>query len=333
MNIANSPDNPFLFVHVPKTAGSSFRVALENYFGSDAVYYDYGQDSAVTHPKIVEYTYQKHDRYLIKKDLFNTIKLLSGHFPYHKYGPLFRPRDIITFIRKPDQQIKSHFEHYVRHHNYKKDFISFIKEKRFINLQSRNLRGIPLEAYGFIGITEFYNDSVDLFNQYYNLNIENLSLNRNEDRTSLFYDIKENELELIHKLNEDDFRLYERALKQFNQHKDCIKNEKSFLRFGLSKLPPRQAKLRISGWLTCYESDQAQKITISVNGKKQKSVNCSTYISLGQERNLNRNGFIGFTFEYPKNIADDDIVEIFSESNNDLLYSNAVSDVYKDFQN
>ena len=43
---------PLFFIHIPKTAGSSFRVAAEQYFGSEATYFDYGNGSKETSESI-----------------------------------------------------------------------------------------------------------------------------------------------------------------------------------------------------------------------------------------------------------------------------------------
>jgi len=43
-----------LFIHIPKTAGTSFRVAAEKYFGEDNTFYDYSAKSPETSAEILE---------------------------------------------------------------------------------------------------------------------------------------------------------------------------------------------------------------------------------------------------------------------------------------
>lgn len=312
---------PLLFIHIPKTAGSSFRVATENYFGSDKIMYDYGEQSDVTHPLVNELIYKKNDRYILKNELTKNFKLLAGHFIYPKYGPFVPARNTIAFVRSPEQQIRSHFEHYVRLHDYKKDFISFIKENRFVNIQSQHLRGLPLEAFGFIGITDYFEDSLSLLNTYYQINLRTLDINKNTEKPSSHYSFSDKEITLIEELNQDDYKLYEDALKRYERQKHCINNNADFLRFHIFDLPPNQAKLKLTGWYTCYENDKAQKISININGKCVSNLTAHDYSSMANERNLNRDGYIGFTFLYPETIKKGDLIEIFSESTEELLYS------------
>ena len=46
---------PLFFIHISKTAGSSFRVAAERYFGKEHVFYDYGPKANETNPDIPLY--------------------------------------------------------------------------------------------------------------------------------------------------------------------------------------------------------------------------------------------------------------------------------------
>ncbi len=50
-----------VFVHVPKTAGTTFRVAVEQYLGAGAILWDYGAESPVTSPVVRQYLYQEKD--------------------------------------------------------------------------------------------------------------------------------------------------------------------------------------------------------------------------------------------------------------------------------
>ena len=163
---------PLFFIHSPKTAGSSFRVAAEQYFGTEATYFDYGKESSETHLDILKFEYESKDRYLAAKSIKKNAKFLSGHVIYPKYAPFFSTKSVVTFVRDPAQQVRSHYEHFSRLHGYKGSFEDFIKENRFANMQSKALNGVWTDAIGFIGITERYNESLALFNKYYGTDIK-----------------------------------------------------------------------------------------------------------------------------------------------------------------
>jgi len=310
-----------LFLHIPKTAGSSFRKAAETYFNIQNTYYDYGIKSTETHPKILELDYQNQDRFAAGTYIMNHAQFLSGHINFHKYAPFFMAKNIITFLREPSQQIRSHFEHYARHHNYKETFESFIQDKRFCNLQSRLLRGLPTNAYGFIGITEEYNTSIELINTYYKIDIKALSLNKNEFKKIDQYQFTDAELSLIKQHNQDDIKLYMEAYEIFLKQKKSIQEQKALPRFGLLPLPPKQRLQKINGWLTTYESSEAEELEVHINKTAIANTTANEYRPWANEHNINRAGFIGFTYNFPKNIKHGDLIELVYKSTQEILYS------------
>ena len=314
-------DTNILFLHAPKTAGSSFRKAAETYFTTQNTYYDYGKKSAQTHPKILELDYQNQDRFAAGTYIMNHAQFLSGHINYHKYAPFFMAKNIITFLREPSQRIRSNFEHYARHYNYKENFESFIQDKKFSNLQSRVLKGLPASAYGFIGITEEYNTSIELINTYYKIDIKALSLNKNESKKTGQYQFTDAELFLIKQHNQDDIKLYSEAYELFLKQKQAIQKQRALIRFGLLPIPPKQQLQKINGWLTTYESSEVEELEVHINKIVVAKVTANEYSPWANERNINRSGFIGFTYNFPKNIKHGDLIELVSKSTQETLYS------------
>lgn len=315
----NNINKPLFFIHIPKTAGSSFRKAAEAYFGTEKSFYDYAPQSVETHPKVIEFAYEKKDLFSAGDYITKHAHFFSGHVHYVKYAPFFHPNNIITFVRSPEQQVRSHYEHFIRDQRYEGSFETFIADKRYANVQSRILGGLGVQGYGFVGLTEDYETSINLINQLYNTDFKSLDLNKNKAKKQPSYVLTEQELDLIHQHNKDDFALYDQACSRFQRQKKAIEQSQPFIRFALLHLPPQQAQLKIHGWATCYESNEAQQLTIYINNVKTEAIIANEYRNFAKERNMNRNGFIGFTYHFPKDIKDNDKVEIYS-SNHELVY-------------
>jgi hypothetical protein len=316
---------PLFFIHIPKTAGSSFRVAAEQYFGPDATYFDYGLGSKETHPDIVKYEYELKDRYLAAKCFKNSAKFLSGHVIYPKYGPFFNTKSVVSFVRDPAQQVRSHYEHFSRLHGYKGSFESFICENRFCNMQSKALNGIWNDAIGFIGITERYNESLVVFNQYYGTDIQALDINKNSSKSSSAYVLNNEELALIRKMNPQDFVLYEYASKRFELHKRLLDEGLPLIRFGELQVASKDVGKQFNIWACCFESEECLKANIVLDGNTVDEIKMSDYRPFAAERNIHRNGYIGKTYRYPSSFKTGQSVKVVEQKTQLVLFEGIVS--------
>ncbi|WP_282146545.1 hypothetical protein [Alteromonas stellipolaris] len=316
---------PLFFIHIPKTAGSSFRVAAERYFGSDETYYDYGKGNKETHSDILKYEYELKDRYLAGQSIKQNAKFLSGHVIYPKYAPFFNTKSVVTFVRDPAQQVRSHYEHFSRLHGYKGSFKDFIKENRFANMQSKALNGIWNDAIGFIGITERYNESLTLFNQYYGTDIQVLDINKNSTKSSDKYVLNEEELSIIREANSQDFELYEYALKRFELHQKFFKNGLPIVRFGMLHLTPKEIGKQFNIWACCFENEEALKADVVLDGDIVDEVKMSDYRPVAAERHIHRNGFIGKTYRYPSTFRKGQSVKVVEQKTKIVLFKDVVN--------
>ena len=223
----------YFYVHIPKTAGTSFRLAAQKYFRKKNTFFDYGEHSAETSEEIISYVYKKKDLKLLNKEFSQYQKVfLSGHMPVSKYISIFEKHNIITFVRNPIEQVISHYKHHRKHFNYKPDFKTFIKDKRFKNLQSRLLTTDPSSVIGFIGLTEEYDKSIKLINDLYGFQLEVLNANITSNELFLEVDLDEETLFLIKRENMADIKMYENIKKDFyervNVYESKVQN-RSFL--------------------------------------------------------------------------------------------------------
>lgn len=171
----------FFFIHIPKTAGTSFRRALEDKF---VVLGDYGDKSKFTAEEIKETIYKAKSPFALKSQL-KTMQhtWISGHVSFPQYSDMVSARHIIAFVRDPVEQVISHFNHYVTHHGFKGDIEQFLKRPAASNFQRKNLNTMPLGLIGYIGLTDCYDESIALINGYYDLQLDVKNANVNKKKT------------------------------------------------------------------------------------------------------------------------------------------------------
>tara|TARA_B100001063_G_C16745626_1_gene547316 strand:+ start:601 stop:1572 length:972 start_codon:yes stop_codon:yes gene_type:complete len=316
---------PLFFIHISKTAGSSFRVAAERYFGKEDVFYDYGPNANETNPDIRTLDYQKRDRYAAGMKIVEKAKFLTGHINHPKYAPFIPAKNAITFVRDPIQQVRSHYEHFTRHHRYKKSFSEFVNEPRFKNVQYKAFQGTWPDAIGFIGLTERYSESLALINKMYSIDIQGLDINKNTEKKSSRYELSEEEVALVKKHNEQDFKLYEFALTRFERQKLAIESDSPFIRYGKTNMAKSDEGKMMKGWAADYDSQSPVALDVRVGKKKVAELLASEYRSTANERNIHRNGFIGFSFSYPKKLKDGSRVDFVAKDTGELVMSDIVS--------
>ena len=209
MHPATPADDKLVFLHIPKTAGSSFTHILKSLYDENQIFHRMDGDELI--------------------DLLNTGKddyrLYIGHYSYNVVS-LFRQRPrLLTFLREPRERMISHYYYYqaqsdeaiaamadrdkylvemTRQYNFM-DFISLESpeiEQGFANVHTRQLAhstsdAVPqveadrqalltaaishLNTVDFIGIVEKFDASLQLFRQLFGLttDIEPVSLNVN----------------------------------------------------------------------------------------------------------------------------------------------------------
>ena len=299
------------FVHVPKTAGTSFRIAAAKYFGDDNVLADYGVHSPTTSEIVCDLAYKNPDLYKLSKYINKEkIRMLTGHVRVQKYNPVFPSLSTATFLRHPVEQVLSHYEHYIRHLDYQSSFDDFVREERFTNIQYRLLGGIPLEFYGFIGITDRYNDSIDLFNYFYKSNFEKLSLNTKLSAAShkpLFQsvsDLDQDMYDFIAHRNRHDMRLYQQAKSVFEERYRLFRESKPFS-FGFVRSVNRR---RVFGVAFGENPNKVLTVEILRNGEVVAEIRSAESSHRFQHMNIPRLGFVGFSHDFADQLDESDEV-------------------------
>lgn len=167
-------------VHLPKTAGSSFALALGRSFGARLLR-DYS-DFPINTPRLERNRSALEQCLLNERRDFGAIQCIHGHFLPLKYLQLSVKREItfITWMRHPVERLISHY-HFWRRVNandrlpalHRKMIQEDWSIERFClgselqNLYSQFLFGFPLENFSFIGITEFYEEDHSYFSRVF----------------------------------------------------------------------------------------------------------------------------------------------------------------------
>lgn len=251
---------PIYFVHIPKTAGTSFREAALKYYGKRSIVCDYGDSEPQTSDIVQKYAYDNRDYWkVIQKTKEDGSSMLAGHVSILKYIAGMGSTNTVVFFRDPLQRMYSEYQHLVRHKRFKASFSDLFTRTPLVNLLSKKLTGMPLEAIGFFGLTESYAESLDLFNYIFDSNVKELKENKGRKGLAEKHQIDLNDVQAFNELNTQDIELYQYAKDLFVQRLELYRK----------KVPFAHAKLvtttkdKVSGW-AWWERDNDDPVTVLV---------------------------------------------------------------------
>lgn len=204
---------PIIFMHIPKTAGTSFRTAARDFYKRRNILRDYGEDSELTSQEIMQFIYNNKDVAKLREASLS-YKLITGHFPAAKYKNIFTDAPIVTFVRDPVERVVSHYHHLCSSIGLKCSLRDFYLKKQYQNSQAQLLEGVPFSEMGFVGVTDLYEKSLALFNNKYGTKLEYLEMNKGKYTVSKKPSISQDEKEEIAHLNKIDMELYQLAKDQ-----------------------------------------------------------------------------------------------------------------------
>ena len=157
--LAESLPEPFLSVHVPKTAGSAFRRTLEQWYGEGLL-------------PIYHWIPRNEDRTAFS-DEERAARCIHGHFTEDRFNRLDARRPRITWLRDPVQRMVSSYFQILRHPEPDKThgFDGEVVDERWsLQRYARHpwvqrqvhdyLRGRSLAHFHFVGISEEYDLSM-----------------------------------------------------------------------------------------------------------------------------------------------------------------------------
>jgi hypothetical protein len=283
----NKLPNSFLFVHIPKTAGTSFRKSAEILYRTMG---DYGKESTHTSEIVKKHCYKKQDFYALLSIFKKNNQIFSGHFLSQKYVGFVDPRHIISFVRDPLGQMVSHYNHSVTHLGYNGEFSDFIILPKNHNIQSRYLNALPAALYGFIGLTASYERSLSFINKNYGLEIECLQDNIGQRKIQSKDGLTTKQREDIEEYNSLDIVLINQVTTLFLQRIDYQKNKKKWTHgWGTINL-----NNILVGCAFYEKSDKAVQLELFINNELINQFSSNEFTGLYPKAKLPRARYIGF---------------------------------------
>jgi hypothetical protein len=202
-------------VHIPKTAGTSFRNALKERYGDRLALY-YGPNDPATHPLLRVSRRALVDRVPVLEKA--GISVLHGHYTLDVVRDAVADpsRQVITWLRDPIDRLVSHYS-FIKERPTKWAFdteikagalplAAFARKRRFRNIATRYLAGVALEDLAFVGVTERFELGLAmLFGE------EAPMLTRRYNAVSDLVDVSPRVRRRLYALNVADIRLYGEA--------------------------------------------------------------------------------------------------------------------------
>ena len=206
------------FIHVPKTAGTSFRLALEQKFPG-RVAFDYGPKARDTSEWVRKHVHREPDREAFLRCFDEEqIVVFGGHVGHRDYGDLFSPARTITFVREPVARVVSEWHHHRRTVGMSDSLEEFVERPEIHNVQAKLLGDVPLREYGAVGISDCYAESLELVRRRFGWRLTYLYVNRNPDKAlTAAYEIPPEIEARIRRLNGQDVTVFEKARALFRE--------------------------------------------------------------------------------------------------------------------
>lgn len=280
-------------VHIPKTAGTSFRCALQKN-GSVHMLYDYGKEFHESTPVLAGINPKE---LTPESDIFDTGKFnfICGHVLYDKYAHCVPPDAVFSIVRNPVERIVSEYQHVKRHGGYARSFADFSSSLVQQNKQWKMLGRLEQKLGALIGLTSHYKYFVEVFSNKLGLPMESITANRAPDADAESrINIPPGEIKSAYLYNKQDMDFFFEKVRIFS---GLVRGA------GYNTIPAEDTnwncliagRKRIVGWISRAATD-CYFVAISVNGERR------AVVSLDQNRDdiyslgLSEDSVCGFSY-------------------------------------
>lgn len=304
-------DDHFFFVHIPKTAGTSFRNTLKARYG---VINDYGLTSGQTNKAVKDNIYIKNDPYGLLSHLRNKPSAwICGHVSLEKYINFVPVTHSVAFVRAPLGQFVSHCNHSISKHEFEGDLEGFLSKRGTSNLQSRLLSYLPLGLIGHVAITEHYDDSLKIISSHLGLQLQTENANVNNAKTFNEVDIEPALVSKILAKNKHDVNLYNEACFIHHQRLTFLNSDKPWVN-AYATVDKHNV---ITGCAYHADGDVPVVLSLFRNDVEIKQFTAQGFFRGYPKANFPRDRYIAFHFsltELTEPLKDDDSFDIYVQS-------------------
>lgn len=216
-----------IFVHIPKTAGTSFKNLLSKvYSPSETIVIDSSEWYKDTvYSSIISRECLPGAQQIRPS---SNIRYIVGHFNADRFIDLYPNATYITWVRDPIQRLISNYNYYLRSGVYygemktekrKYDIIdieTYTTHKHNLNIMCQQIN-IPLSKFKFIGIVERYEEEIIRFKELTGINLVDDSnyanINPDKKHVKETYKLTDEQKQKLTILHDQDYKLYNDCLK------------------------------------------------------------------------------------------------------------------------
>ena len=210
------PAEPRLFLHIPKTAGSSFRESLRFSIGEENLVEDYANQRNHKASSPYKFLTEARNPSAFKKHLIKKRNAwVSGHVQYSRYERVIPPSETFAFVRHPVDRLVSAYKHKCRHKGLKLSFEEYVEQDLVHNKQSKYLPLEIISDLAFVGLTEEYSLSLEYLNWRYGLGL--IEVQRQKSPKEQGVHVDKRLFDMICEKSSKDFDLYKLAKKIFQE--------------------------------------------------------------------------------------------------------------------
>jgi hypothetical protein len=223
-SLVSHDDDLLISIHIPKTGGRTFRQILGE-MAPGHIQADYGDRPIVRQSRLTELR----NRFR-KPRVRPGTRIIHGHFAAAKYWRYYPDASYLAWFRDPVERLASHYYYWQRHPDMKNEVCrrmieqdlsleAFAAQPEMRDVQTRFMKGVPVGALAFAGITEQYGRSIRLFLVAFapDLDVEVAERNVNPEKAGSRYDIEPSVRQDIEALNGADRALYGQARSRFEE--------------------------------------------------------------------------------------------------------------------